>query len=84
MTVNGVCHTLWDDVVVHVCGKRAGHDWAHVCACGAVLYTGASSLTPEQRELRARDCPVCHARAGRPCHTKIGAVMTGVHVEREP
>jgi hypothetical protein len=82
VTVNKVCHATWDDVVIHLCGKTADHNGFHLCACGAVLHSNRSSLTDEQREQRKRDCPVCNARSGRPCHTTMGAVMTGVHAER--
>lgn len=83
MTINGVCHTMWEDTdAIHLCGKPADHEWLHLCACGAVLLRGTSSLTDEQRQLREQDCPVCLARSGRPCHTKEGTVMSGVHTER--
>lgn len=83
MSVHGTCHTLWQEATeTHLCGKAADHGFAHMCACGAILLMGSASLTPEQMELRRRDCPACHARAGRPCHTKAGAVMSGVHEER--
>ena len=32
-----VCHHVWEDVVLHVCGKRQHHDSWHQCACGAAL-----------------------------------------------
>lgn len=83
MTVNGICHALWEEGDhTHVCGRLDNHDSWHLCACGTLLHTGRSSLSDEQRQLRSVDCPECLARAGRPCHTKIGAVMTGVHAER--
>lgn len=83
MTVNHICHTMWEEHdVLHLCGKPEGHGWSHVCACGAILYMGTSHLTDEQRQLRSEDCPVCLARAGRPCHTTKGAVMSGIHAER--
>ena len=86
MTVNGICHTLWEDEhsETHVCGRTDDHDSWHLCACGAMLLTGRSHLTPEQRELRKLDCPECNARAGRPCHTMAGHVMSGVHASRAP
>jgi hypothetical protein len=38
VTVNGVCHTLWqDDPQTHLCGRQSGHRSWHQCACGAVL-----------------------------------------------
>lgn len=82
MTVNKVCHTSWDDVVIHVCGKPEGHSHMHLCACGASLYVATSTLTDEQRHHRSVDCPECLARSGRPCHTTAGHVMTGVHASR--
>lgn len=83
MTVNGICHTMWEDVEVqHICGKAANHASWHGCPCGAVLMINTSSLTDEQRALRANDCPVCLAKHGRPCHTRKDVVMTGVHRER--
>lgn len=87
MTVNGVCHTPWEDQEgFHVCGKVANHEFIHLCACGAFLPSGVSALTEEQRLWRSHPCPICLARAGRPCHTKgFGereAVMSGVHQER--
>ena len=83
MTVNGVCHALWEDQgQTHLCGKPDEHNSWHQCACGALLFRGASSLTDEQRHMRSVDCPQCLAKAGRPCHHKQ-AVMTGVHAERQ-
>jgi hypothetical protein len=82
VTVNGICHMLWDDDGIHLCGKTAEHGFMHLCACGASLLMGTSSLTDEVRQARKPDCPVCNARSGRPCHTKAGAVMTGIHRER--
>jgi len=82
MTVNKVCHTTWDDVVIHVCGKPEGHGVMHLCPCGAALLMGTTNLTDEQRHHRSVDCPECLARAGRPCHTDAGVTMTGVHASR--
>jgi len=82
VTVNGICHATWDDGDLHLCGKPAEHGFMHLCACGASLLMGASSLTDEQRMGRKLDCPVCLAKSGRPCHTKGGAVMSGIHRER--
>lgn len=83
MTRNGVCHAVWEvDDETHLCGRYADHTGWHLCACGEALHTGRSSLTPEQMHWRSVDCTVCLSRAGRPCHTRAGAVMTGVHAER--
>ena len=75
---------MWEDVVQHVCGKPANHVSWHACPCGATLMTNTSSLTDEQRALRKDPCPVCLAKAGRPCHTRKDVVMSGVHRERQP
>lgn len=86
MTTNGVCHTLWVvDDETHLCGRVDDHDGWHLCACGELLHTGRTSLSDEQRYWRSVDCPnpTCLSRAGRPCHTTTGAVMTGVHAERK-
>ena len=82
MTVHNTCHTLWEDVVTHVCGRNHNHDGWHLCPCGAILYVGKSNLTDEQIAARSEPCTECLARAGRPCHTKAGAVMSGVHATR--
>lgn len=87
MTVNGICHALWEDEGTHLCGKTANHSNWHLCACGAMLLMGASSLTDEVRHWRSVDCPVCEARSGRPCihRTAHGGsvVMPAVHAERQ-
>lgn len=85
MTVNGICHTLWEiEGNMHLCGKAAEHVSWHGCACGAVLHVNTSTLTDEQRRMRSKDCPECLAKKGRPCHTTRGAVMSGVHSSRLP
>lgn len=85
VTVNGVCHTMWEvDDVSHLCGRIDDHAGWHLCACGELLHTGQHALSAEQMLWRSVDCPnpTCLSRAGRPCHTTTGAVMTGVHAER--
>jgi len=94
VTVNGICHTLWTDQVpasagdrqvapeTHLCGRQSDHNSWHLCPCGAMLLTGRTGLTDEQRHHRSVDCPECLAKSGRPCHTTAGAVMTGVHATR--
>jgi hypothetical protein len=50
VTVNKVCHTTWDDVVIHVCGRKAGHgDW-HQCPCGAALSLPLIDLKRARRD----------------------------------
>lgn len=86
MTVNGVCHMLWDDGDTHLCGKAKEHGIMHLCACGAALPMGSSALTDEVRKLRSVDCPTCLARSGRPCIARrehgSDVVMPGVHADR--
>jgi hypothetical protein len=87
MTVNGICHALWEeDEGTHLCGKPTDHGHWHLCVCGALLHTGRASLTDEQRHWRSVDCPACLARSGRPCvHRRehgSDIVMPAVHAER--
>lgn len=86
MTVNGVCHVLWEDPETHLCGRQADHGAWHQCPCGATLLMGGSALTDEARHMRSVPCPECLARSGRPCIHRVehgpDRVMPGVHASR--